>query len=175
LVVVLAWLLWPAGNGPAKVFPASRERTYGSFAACLLTGPSGLQEPGAAAVWTGMQQASSAEAIQVRYQPVIGADTEANAVTYINTLASAGCDVVLVQGAAEAEALEARAAAYPVVHFVVVGGQRHAAANVMSITQASATATASAAGSATQSAESSQVATVIEEAEAGRFPGGTTS
>lgn len=175
LVAVAGWLLWPAGTAAAKVLPPSRERTYAAYTACLLTGPLGLEEPGAPAVWTGMQLASTADAVQVRYQPVIGADTEANAATYLNTLASSNCDVVVAQGGAEDAALAARAAAFPAVRFVSVGGSRPTGANVTFVTETSSSATATAGDQPAQTSESSQVASAIEAAQADRAPAGSSS
>jgi hypothetical protein len=181
LAVVLVWLLWPVSSVAAKVYPPSRERSYSAYTACLVTGPLGLQEPGASAVWTGMQLASTAEAIQIRYQPVVGADTEANAATYVNTLASANCEVVLAQGDAEVAALASQAAKFPAVRFVAVGRVNASIVNVAYITPPTSSASgaassgAGASASASQSTESQQVAAEIETVKAGQFQSGAVS
>lgn len=172
VVALVAWLAWPTASPAARAFPPARERVYSDFSACLLTGPAGLAEAGAGPVWSGMQAASAKDAVQVRYQPVIGPDTEANAVTYLNTLAAMNCDIVAAVGAAPDSALLAQAAKYPRVDFLAVGSISGGGANVALVTAAASGGSAAATRTA---AESRQVAAVIEAAKAGDFHSGTAS
>lgn len=120
---------------PARAYePQQRARAYTAYSACLLTDEAGVSAPSAAAVWAGMQAASSATHEKVSYLTMAGPDTEANAQTYIDTLALRGCDLVLGTGRLPDTAIAARAGAYPKLEFaatpqvVAEGGSSAAAA-----------------------------------------------
>jgi len=130
VVVVAAiglWLLWPDQEEP-------RARQYTAATACLLTPAAGLTDKDVAPVWDGMQKASLSTHGKVRYLAVIGEQTPANAATYLATLAIGGCDLILAAGPAPAGAVDANAASYPAVRFVVVGAGK-AQANVTRVTE----------------------------------------
>ncbi|MBR7839639.1 hypothetical protein KDL01_40685 [Actinospica durhamensis] len=101
------------GSSPAPYHPAARSRQYADYTACLLTDESGVSGPAAAAVWSGMQQASTKTTEQVSYLAVQGDQSLANAETYFNTLAGRGCDIILAAGPLPTQAATARSAAYP--------------------------------------------------------------
>jgi hypothetical protein len=114
---VLAWVLWPGDDGPDP-----RARVYTDASACLLTPAAGVVDKAAAPVWAGMQQASLATRGKVSFLEVDGPQTGDNAKSYLATLVSGGCDLVLVAGAAPLAALDSSATSYPKVRFVAVGG-----------------------------------------------------
>jgi hypothetical protein len=116
----LAIWLWPGHNG--RALPPVRARVYTSKRACLLTGTQGLTEPGAPAIWAGMEQASVANRIQVSYLAVSGQSTVSNAEPYVATLAQQGCDVIIATGAAEVAAVTADVSDFEAIRFAVVGG-----------------------------------------------------
>lgn len=111
---VLAWVLTAGG-------PAPRARRYLAFTACLLTGSRGLAAPEAARVWAGMESASLATRAKVEYLPVMSGSTEAAAEPYVASLVQRHCAVVIATGAAQVQAVEAKAASFPSVRFAVVG------------------------------------------------------
>jgi len=134
LTVGLGWLLWPGGD------EEPRARQYTAATACLLTPAAGLTDEDAAPVWDGMQRASLATHGKVRYLAVTGDQTPANAATYLAALAIGGCDLILAAGSAPAAAVDANAAAYPAMRFVVVGaGNAHS--NVTRVTEPDTAAT----------------------------------
>jgi len=94
-------------------------------------------------VWDGMQKASLATHGKVRYLAVTGDQTPANAATYLATLAIGGCNIILAAGPAPSAAIDANAAAYPQMHFVVVGTTK-AQLNVTAVNKGDATQTAEA-------------------------------
>ena len=126
---VLTWVLWPGDDRPDP-----RARVYQGTTACLLTPSAGVVDKAAAPVWAGMQQASLATRGKVSYLEVDGPQTGDNAKSYLGTVASGGCDLVLVAGAAPVAALDATAASYPKVRFLAVGGGK-AQSNVSVITE----------------------------------------
>jgi hypothetical protein len=117
ILALLVYLLIPAG--PARAYePQQRTRAYTGYGACLLTDEAGISAPSAAAVWAGMQRASGTTHEKISYLTMAGPDTEANAQTYIDTLALRGCDLVLGTGRLPDAAIAARAGAYPKLEFV---------------------------------------------------------
>lgn len=126
---VLTWVWWPGDDRPDP-----RARVYRATSACLLTPAAGVVDKAAAPVWAGMQQASLATRGKVSFLEVDGPQTGDNAKSYVGTVASGGCDLVLVVGAAPVAALDATASSYPKVHFLAVGRGR-AQANVSVITE----------------------------------------
>lgn len=117
LAGVLTWVLWPGDDRPDP-----RARVYTDASACLLTPAAGVVDPAAAPVWAGMQKASLSTRGKVSFLEVDGPQTGDNAKSYLGTLASGGCDLVLVAGAAPLAALGSSVTSYPKVHFVAVGG-----------------------------------------------------
>jgi len=129
---------WAAGAGLAVVVallvavlvlreepaPQARERHYRDVSACLVTGDKGIADPAAAPVWAGMQDASTAHRIQVRYLALAGPQTEANAAAYLNSLAQGGCGMVLAVGGPTSAAVSRAAPRHRDVAFVVVGRGR---------------------------------------------------
>ena len=105
-----------SGSQPAS---APRARAYTNYRACLLTGVRGIADPIAAPAWAGMQSASLATHAKVSYLAVSGAQTEANAATYVGTLVVQQCDVIIAAGAAEQAAVIADAGQFRSVRFAV--------------------------------------------------------
>ena len=126
---VLTWVLWPGDDRPDP-----RARVYTDASACLLTPAAGVVDKAAAPVWAGMQQASLATRGKVSFLEVDGPQTGDNAKSFLGTVASGGCDLVLVVGPAPVAALDATAAAYPKVRFLAVGGGKPQA-NVAVLTE----------------------------------------
>jgi hypothetical protein len=121
LAGVLAVVLWPS---PSTVYdPPARARQYLAFSACLLTGPAGLADASARAVWSGMQEASSATRAKVTYLAAVGAAETVGSVTpFANSLVQQHCGLVLAVGAVEVQTVQSVAAANTGVDFVLVGG-----------------------------------------------------
>ncbi|MFF5290090.1 hypothetical protein [Paractinoplanes globisporus] len=117
--------------------PEPRARQYTAATACLLTPAAGVTDRDAVPVWDGMQKASLATHGKVRYLAVIGDQTPANAATYLATLALGNCNLILAAGPAPAAAVDANAAAYPKLRFVVVGAAKDQA-NVTALTNPAA-------------------------------------
>jgi basic membrane lipoprotein Med (substrate-binding protein (PBP1-ABC) superfamily) len=134
-VVVTAVVLSSRPSG--RTLPAPRARVYSESQACLLTGPQGLGDPQAAAVWAGMQDASAKTKTKVSYLQVTGPATVANAVPFATSLIQSKCDVVLGVGAPETGALAQSAGSFPSAHFVILGGTA-TAANVTVVTETDA-------------------------------------
>jgi len=117
LVALVIWAVWPSSPPPP---PASRARQYVDFDACLLTDSSGIGGPAAAPAWAGLQDASAATSVRVSFLPVVGPQTEANAVPYLGSLIARHCNVIVAVGPAPVAAVTAEAARYPTVPMVVV-------------------------------------------------------
>jgi basic membrane lipoprotein Med (substrate-binding protein (PBP1-ABC) superfamily) len=113
---VVVWMVWPAGEEPP------RARQYREAVACLLTDDRGITSPQAAAVWSGMQDASVQTLVRVQYLQVAGAQTKQNAETFLGTLVQSKCAVILAVGKPPLEALPAIAAQFPDRRFVAIGG-----------------------------------------------------
>jgi hypothetical protein len=126
LAGLLVWLLWP--SAPARVAPTDRE--YRAQTACLLTDDHGVGEGVALAVWSAMQDASVQTLVKVQFQAVVGPQTEANAIPYLNGLVLSGCGLVIGVGEAPSAAVLARAPALSNVRFAVVGGDASGIPNV---------------------------------------------
>src|SRR5574342_1170852 len=114
LAVGLAWLLWPA-SAPSP--PASRERQYLEFTACLLTDAQGVTGPLAAPVWAGMQDASLATRAKVQFLAVAGPQTPHNAGLFATSLAQGGCRLVFAAGELPVSGVEDAAPHFPLVSF----------------------------------------------------------
>jgi basic membrane lipoprotein Med (substrate-binding protein (PBP1-ABC) superfamily) len=143
--------------------PPARARQYIAFSACLLTGPSGLADPSARAVWSGMESASSATRAKVTYLAAVGAAETVGSVTpFANSLVQQHCGLVLAVGAVEVQTAQSIAASNAGTDFVLVGGGS-AARNVAVVR----------AGGGSQ--VSARVASVVEAAVGGGFSGGVVS
>lgn len=165
LVALLVWGLWPT-SGPGQrgqVYPASRQRAYSSYSACLLTGASGLSDATAAQVWAGMRAASTRvePAIQVRYTPAVGAAGASAVEAFVNTFAMSKCSLVVAVGEAQVKAVAARATAFPGVDFLAVGSSGASAANLAVLAPASAAKTTE-----------SEVSAAVRAAASGSFESG---
>ena len=118
-IPVIAVLLdHPSHTG--RTLPPPRARVYASTTVCLLTGPTGLADPQAAAAWSGMQSASATTHVKVTYLAVTGPATAANVEPYVNTEVQQQCAMVVAVGSAQVTAVEARASSFPTVRFAVV-------------------------------------------------------
>ena len=111
------WAVWPSPGEP-PVRPDAR--VYSSYSACLLTDSTGLASFSAAAVWRGMEGASTATSMRVSYLPTLGRADAAAVRSYLNTLVVQHCEVIVAIGAAQTSAASAGAKADPGTHFVVV-------------------------------------------------------
>jgi basic membrane lipoprotein Med (substrate-binding protein (PBP1-ABC) superfamily) len=128
LVGAVVWALWPAA--PQRYVPDPRSRQFSSFTVCVLTGSHGISDAKTAPVWAGVVDAAKATRAQGSYLSVPAPDTEASAATYVDTLASRNCSLIVAVGDSEVAAVNARAAAYPQQHFVEVGTAGTAASAV---------------------------------------------
>jgi hypothetical protein len=128
LIVGVGVAIWLTHRG--RQLPPPRARVYTAFSACLLTNDQGIVGPDAAAVWSGMQAASLKTNGKVSYLAVAGEDTEANAATYVNTLAQRQCNMVLAVGTSEVAATNAQAGHFGSTAFVVIGAGGRTASNV---------------------------------------------
>lgn len=127
LVGLIAWLVWPEPD------PEPRAREYRDATACLLTGASGVTDPAAAPVWAGMQAASLSTRGKVQFLEVDGPQTADRARTYLATLITSRCDLILGAGEAAGAAVSAGAPEYPDVQFIAVGaGAKHPNLTVVS-------------------------------------------
>jgi hypothetical protein len=115
IVGLSVWVFWPSSA------PPPRARPYLEFTACLLTDGQGLAGAQAAAVWSGMQDASLSTHAKVQYLQAVGPDTKENAAPYLASLVQRKCAVVVAVGQAQVDAVAADATKYPAVRFVVVG------------------------------------------------------
>jgi basic membrane lipoprotein Med (substrate-binding protein (PBP1-ABC) superfamily) len=113
---LVSWL-WPHGG---RVLPPLRARAYSGTHACLLTGPNGLAEKGAAPVWAGMEHASVAHRIQVSYLAVSGPQTSANATSFVATLVQQKCAEIIGLGPLETSSVNSAAKTYKNVRFAAV-------------------------------------------------------
>lgn len=115
------WLFRSPGR--AADDPPARTRQYVAFRACLLTGPAGLGDPTARAVWTGMESASSATRVQVSYSslPAGEAESVGSVTPLANSLVQQRCGVIVAVGAVEVAAVQSVASADPGGRFVLVG------------------------------------------------------
>lgn len=118
LGVLIAWLVWPAGE------PPPRARQYRDTVACLLTDERGLAGSEAAAVWAGMQQASTETLVRVQYLQVDGAQTAKNAAVFLGTLVQSRCSLIIAVGQAPVTALPTVAPRFPATQFISVGSGR---------------------------------------------------
>ncbi|MFD9393166.1 hypothetical protein ACFWBB_21360 [Streptomyces sp. NPDC060000] len=131
-LTVAAVLLFSHDDRPAV--PDTRARAYSDVDACLLTDDKGITaDSTAATVWQGMQDASSKTHARVSYAPVTGEQSTGNARPFLNGLLQRSCDVVLAVGKPEVTAVEATAAQYKKVDFVLVGGATRANVNVRTV------------------------------------------
>lgn len=161
LAGILTAVLWPSSGSVYD--PPARARQYIAFSACLLTGPAGLADPSARAVWSGMESASSATRAKVTYLAAVGAAETVGSVTpFANSLVQQHCGLVLAVGDVEVRTTQAVAVSNEGVDFVLVGGGA-AARNVAVVP----------AGSADQ--VSSRVASVMKGAVGGGFTPGVVS
>lgn len=120
VAAAVAFGLWALGGGPAVPSSAAvRARVYGSFQACLLTGPRGIVGAPAAQAWAGMEDASLKTRAKVSYLTVSGPATEANAMSFLGSLLVRKCDVIIASGAPEQAAVLADASRFPDVRFIV--------------------------------------------------------
>ena len=158
---ILTAVLWPS---PSSVYdPPARARQYIAFSACLLTGPAGLADSSARAVWSGMESASSATRAKVTYLAAVGASETVGSVTpFANSLVQQHCGLVLAVGAVEVQTAQSVAAANTGVDFVLVGGGA-SAGNVAVVP----------AGDAARVAN--RVASVVQSAVGGSFTPGVVS
>ena len=118
--VILAVVLWPGASG-GRNLPPTRARVYGAWRACMVTGPSGLGDPQAASVWSGMEQASAKTSAKVSYLSVAGDDTAGNARSYLATAAGEQCDLVIAVGGPQVRAVGSVAGQFPQTRFAAVG------------------------------------------------------
>ncbi|MBS2966207.1 hypothetical protein KGA66_24395 [Actinocrinis puniceicyclus] len=116
------WALWPSSRPTYD--PPHNTRQYIAFTACLLTGPAGLADPRARAVWSGMQAASSATNAQVSYvAAAVGqAETIGSVTPFANSLVQQRCGVIVAVGPVEVATMQAVAAGHAEGRFVLVGG-----------------------------------------------------
>ncbi|MEV8517868.1 hypothetical protein [Dactylosporangium sp. NPDC051484] len=126
VAIGLAFVLWP---DPAP--EPSREREYLQFTACLLTPQDGVRDAAAEPIWTAMQDASQQTKAKMQYLEITGAQTVENAVTFLNSLAQGGCDLIFAAGDLPVRAVAQGAKAFPAKRFVTVGGAT--AANVSAV------------------------------------------
>ncbi|KXK59682.1 hypothetical protein AWW66_22870 [Micromonospora rosaria] len=115
VAVLVGWALWPQPD------PEPRQRAYAAQTACLLTGAGGVADPVAQPVWAGMQEGSLATRVKVQYLEVDGAQTVANAETFLASLVQTRCDLILTVGEAPSGAVRATAARFPSARFVAFG------------------------------------------------------
>jgi basic membrane lipoprotein Med (substrate-binding protein (PBP1-ABC) superfamily) len=119
-VVIVAAVVWVLLA--ARVEEPPRARQYLEFTACLLTDDHGIAGTVAAPVWAGMQDASLATRAKVQYVAVAGPQTRENAITFLNSLAVGGCDLIFAAGEVPVAAVGVGAAAFPKGRFYAVGG-----------------------------------------------------
>jgi len=121
LVVALTTTLVLMLGHSGRPLPTARARQYRSVDACLLTGPAGVAEQQTAAVWSGMQDASSATLVRVSYLPVVGPETAANAEPFLESLIQRRCQVIVAVGEVEVGTVAAEAPKHGDRRFVLVG------------------------------------------------------
>lgn len=118
LAIALTWILWPAPPIPEP----PRARQYLQFTACLLTNQSGVTGESAAPVWAGMQDASLQTLAKVQYLAITGPQTADNGVTFLNSQAQAGCDLLFAAGDVAVATVDQAAAQFPQKRFYPVAG-----------------------------------------------------
>lgn len=123
LVVAVATSVVLVLGNRGRQLPPTRARQYRSVDACLLTGPAGIVEQQTAAVWSGMQDASSATLVRVSYLAVVGPETPANAQPFAESLLQRRCQVIVAVGEVEVGAVATEAPKHSDVRFVLIGGQ----------------------------------------------------
>jgi hypothetical protein len=116
---LLAWLWWPASQ-PQPEPP--RARPYLEFTACLLTSEHGITEPTTVPVWAGLQDASLTTHAKVQYLAITGPQTTENGLTFLNTLAQTGCNLIFSAGDTPNASVDHGAAQFPQKHFYPVSG-----------------------------------------------------
>jgi hypothetical protein len=122
LAGALTAVFWPSSMA-APYDPLIMARQYVAFTACLLTGPAGLDDAQARAVWAGMEGASAATRAKVTYLAVVGAAETVGSVTpFANSLVQQHCGLVLAVGTVEVQTTQEVAVANTGVDFVLVGG-----------------------------------------------------
>lgn len=127
VVIIIAVMLWPDGNGHSRSLPPTRARAYASWRACMVTGPAGLADPQAGAVWKGMEQASAKTSAKISYLAATGNGSAAQASTFVATAAGEQCDLVIAVGAPQVQGLMLVAQQFPRTRFAVVGAGAEAA------------------------------------------------
>jgi basic membrane lipoprotein Med (substrate-binding protein (PBP1-ABC) superfamily) len=153
--------LWPSSSSVYD--PPARARQYLEFSACLLTGPSGLADSSAQAVWSGMENASDATRAKVTYLAAVGgAETVGSVTPFANTLVQQHCGLILAVGDVEVRTAQSIAAANTSTDFVLVGGGS-SAGNIAVVPAGSAADTAT------------RVASVVKAAVSGGFHAGVVS
>jgi basic membrane lipoprotein Med (substrate-binding protein (PBP1-ABC) superfamily) len=120
-VAVITTLIVVLGHR-GRALPPPRARQYRAVDACMLTGPDGLADPQAAAVWAGMQDASLKTKARVSYLPVVGPDTVADALPFVRSLIQRHCVVILAVGQVEVGAVAKEAPQHADIRFVLIGG-----------------------------------------------------
>ncbi|MBR7826390.1 hypothetical protein KDK95_08760 [Actinospica sp. MGRD01-02] len=120
VAIVAVVVAFATPDTPGRYEPPITARQYSAYTACLLTDSQGIVGPDAKPVWAAMQAASTATTAQVNYLAIQGEATLANADTYLNTLASRQCDLILAVGPLPDQVARERAAAYPKQHFILV-------------------------------------------------------
>jgi hypothetical protein len=129
MTIVVVLVMRPHG----RQLPPPRARVYRDVSVCLLTGSTGLADPLATAVWSGMEDASTATLIRVSYVAVAGPDTVANALPYAASLVQRRCTIIVAVGAAEVSATAQQAGQQVGIRFVLVG-DGSASSNVSAVT-----------------------------------------
>jgi hypothetical protein len=109
---------WPNAAPPPEI---PRVRAYLQYTACLLTGERGLNDPSAAPVWAGLQDASLATHVKVQYLAIVGPQTVDNGLTFLNNLGQTGCNLVFAAGDTPIATVDKGAAAFPHTTFLPVG------------------------------------------------------
>jgi basic membrane lipoprotein Med (substrate-binding protein (PBP1-ABC) superfamily) len=120
VLVGIAILVWPGG----RQLPPTRAREYRDVDACLLTGPSGITDSQSARVWAGLQDASAATRVRVSYLSVVGPETQANALPFVQSLVQKNCAVIVATGPVEVGAAAGVARNHQEIRFVLIGGAR---------------------------------------------------
>jgi basic membrane lipoprotein Med (substrate-binding protein (PBP1-ABC) superfamily) len=121
VLVLAAVVLVLLTRSHGRQLPPPRARVYRDVSACLLTGPTGLSDPVANAVWAGMEDASTTTLARVSYLAVAGPETAANALPYAASLAQRRCNVIVAVGPAEVAAAVQEAGERADIRFVVIG------------------------------------------------------
>lgn len=120
VLIGITILVWPRG----RQLPPMRAREYRDVDTCLLTGPAGITDSQAAEVWAGLQDASAATRVRVSYLSVVGPETQANALPFVQSLVQKNCAVIVATGPVEVGAAAGVARDHREIHFVLIGGTR---------------------------------------------------